>query len=72
MQDLQKCLCLLCIILIYTHAFPDEITADDLAGFEKRCKPEKVEPCANSTFGCCPDEFFAAKGPFGEGCIEIK
>lgn len=31
-----------------------------------------MEPCANSTFGCCPDNFFAAAGPFGQDCQEIK
>ena len=32
----------------------------------------KVEPCGNTTFGCCPDEFYAAEGPFKEGCMEYK
>ena len=41
-------------------AYPG-LTADDLAGFERRCKPEPVEPCGNSTFGCCPDEVTAKK-----------
>ena len=35
---------------------------------EKRCKPEPVEPCSNTTFGCCPDEFNAASGPFDKDC----
>eukprot|EP00095_Tigriopus_kingsejongensis_P009815 maker-scaffold239_size242058-snap-gene-1.22 protein:Tk09815 transcript:maker-scaffold239_size242058-snap-gene-1.22-mRNA-1 annotation:"Papilin" len=51
---------------------PDAISAEDLAGFERRCKPQAIEPCMNSTFGCCPDEFHSAQGPFGEGCQEIK
>eukprot|EP00094_Tigriopus_californicus_P005670 TCALIF_05465-PA protein Name:"Similar to Ppn Papilin (Drosophila melanogaster)" AED:0.16 eAED:0.17 QI:0/0/0/0.82/0.81/0.82/34/0/2463 len=51
---------------------PDAITAEDLAGFKKRCKPEAIEPCANSTYKCCPDNFHAAQGPFGEGCEEVK
>ena len=38
----------------------------DLFG-EKRCKPEPVEPCADSKHGCCPDNFHSAKGPFFEG-----
>ena len=38
----------------------------------RRCKPEKVEPCANTTYGCCPDGFFAATGAFNEGCMEYK
>merc|ERR1712008_444503 len=42
----------------------------DLSIFSKRCKPEPVEPCGNTTFGCCPDEFHAAEGPFKEGCLE--
>ncbi len=41
---------------------------DDLANFERRCKPEPVPPCDNSTFGCCPDAFHSATAPFGEGC----
>ena len=32
----------------------------------------QVEPCGNTTFGCCPDEFYAAEGPFKEGCMEYK
>lgn len=44
----------------------------DLSIFSRRCKPEKIEPCGNSTYGCCPDGFFAAEGPFDEGCMEYK
>ena len=40
----------------------------DLFG-EKRCKPEPVEPCADSKHGCCPDNFHSAKGPFFEGLL---
>ena len=57
----------------YEFLFSDELTADDLVGFEKRCKPViPKEACGNTTYGCCPDEYFAAEGPFGEGCQEIK
>ena len=42
----------------------------DYSLFSRRCKPEKVEPCANTTYGCCPDGFFAATGAFNEGCME--
>ena len=48
------------------------LTAEDLAGFEKRCKPEPREPCQDSTYGCCPDGFNAALGPFGQECPEIR
>ena len=44
----------------------------DLSLFSKRCKPEPVEPCSNSTYGCCPDGFFTPTGPFNEGCMEYK
>ena len=44
----------------------------DYSLFSRRCKPEKVEPCANTTYGCCPDGFFAATGAFNEGCMEYK
>ena len=44
----------------------------DLSLFSKRCKPEPVEPCDNSTYGCCPDGFFSPTGAFGEGCMEYK
>ena len=39
---------------------------------KQRCKPEPVEPCKNSTFGCCPDGFNSAEGPFNAGCVEVK
>ena len=39
---------------------------------KQRCKPEPVEPCKNSTFGCCPDGFNSAEGPFNAGCDEVK
>ena len=45
---------------------------EDLSGFERRCKPEPVPPCDNSTFGCCPDGFHSAEGPFGAGCQGIQ
>ena len=44
----------------------------DLSLFSRRCKPPPVEPCANATYGCCPDGFFAATGPFNEGCAEYR
>lgn len=44
----------------------------DLSLFSKRCKPEPVVPCDNSTYGCCPDGFFSPTGPFNEGCNEYK
>ena len=50
----------------------DGLTAQDLAGFEKRCKPEPVEPCDETEFGCCPDGFNAASGPFGAECGQIR
>ena len=31
-----------------------------------------MEPCGNTTFGCCPDGFYAAEGPFKQGCMEYK
>ncbi len=44
----------------------------DLSLFSKRCKPAPVEPCSNSSYGCCPDGFFSPTGPFNEGCMEYK
>ena len=48
----------------------EELTKEELQDIfgEKRCKPEPVEPCSNTTFGCCKDGFNAATGPFDEGC----
>ena len=53
---------------------PNEMTREELQAIfgEPRCMPEPVEPCANSTFGCCPDNFHSASGPFNEGCAEVK
>jgi hypothetical protein len=44
----------------------------DLSIFSRRCKPAPMEPCGNTTYGCCPDGFFAASGPFNEGCAEFR
>lgn len=47
-----------------------ELTKEELQAIfgEPRCKPEPHVDCSNTTFGCCPDEFNAASGPFDEGC----
>ena len=53
--------------------FFSEWTKEELqAIFDKRCKPEPVVPCSNTTFGCCPDGFNAAVGPFDKDCPEYK
>lgn len=51
----------------------DEMTKEELQALfgEQRCKPEPVDPCVNSTFGCCPDDFHSAAGPFNEGTIDV-
>ena len=55
-----------------TEAGSKNKTEIDLSLFSRRCKPEPVEPCENSTYGCCPDGFFSASGPFQEGCAEYR
>ena len=50
----------------------DKANEIDYSLFSKRCKPKPVEQCSNSTYGCCPDGFYAPIGPFGEGCNEYK
>ena len=53
---------------------PEEMSKEELQSLfgKQRCKPEPVEPCVNSTFGCCPDGFNSAEGPFNAGCDEVK
>ena len=40
-----------------------ELTKEELQAIfgEKRCKPETLEPCSNTTFGCCQDGVNAGK-----------
>ena len=51
----------------------EELSKEELQALfgPQRCKPEPVEPCQNSTFGCCPDGFHSANGPFDAGCDPI-
>ena len=58
--------------IIKIHFFSEWTKEELQAIFDKRCKPEPVEPCSNTTFGCCPDGFNAAVGPFHKDCPEYK
>ena len=47
-----------------------ELTKEELQAIfgERRCKPDPYVDCSNTTFGCCPDGFNAAAGPFDQDC----
>ena len=47
-----------------------ELTKEELQAIfgERRCKPAPLVDCSNTTFGCCPDDFNAAAGPFDLDC----
>ena len=53
-----------------TLSFFLELTKEELQAIfgERRCKPAPLVDCSNTTFGCCPDNFNAAAGPFDLDC----